>query len=1011
MDCRRHLVWNLDPKRKSSGGLRTKQAGRGSCRECYCEPITYSSIPHISDMASTKLVLEEWEAWQLGYQAGDSVQSLVNKMMMDNHVNLVGSGLVGRVAFTGKHQWIFSQTYTREAHPPEVLNELSQQFSAGMQTVAVIPVLPHGVIQLGSSLAIYGLFLDQIMENMAFVYDVKTLFLQLGWVPGTLLSDNYEAKEPAGKTGIPVHNGKSVSADMSVRSEVPECNPSIGGSFNQEGNSLQPSGLVCQSSNSLVRQIQDNLQSIASTFRTRNISQSFIKLHGNHCQVKVTHAMEPNLPIGSQLENRVTAAKVVPSNSEAWIHSGSSTYVPRSRYDKPLCAGPLTADYGSFRLNAKQIFSDNFVQGHPNKNSTASNGFTASRRRTNDGLASISNEDSNATKLTELSEFQKGVGNCPLSISKQCSLSNASRLANKSTSNRHVANTNLSETYPSASDYAEHSNISHLLPSSSAGKHCSNNEKCGHIQLAESAEKTANDIYQALGVPLPQAHEHLASSQSAGYGCQNPRLLTAKCEDTSVGPVSGDDLFDIFGVDFKGKLYDGIWNKFLNSGPDTSKQNLGKSNCASMTGSEIYSVNDGNSDSGIFSTSGSDHLLDAVVSRVHSTTRRSSSDALSCRTTTTKITSPSGPIDPLSSGQANVSKQMEDEFFSLPNSLAKAGSLGSCSFRSGSCKDIAGMFPQTSSIYGSQISSWVEQGLDVKPDSSVSTGYSKRPDEISKSNRKRLKPGENPRPRPKDRQMIQDRVKELREIVPNGAKCSIDALLERTIKHMVFLQSVTKHADKLRQTGEPKIIGKEGGLLLKDNFEGGATWAYELGSQSMVCPIIVEDLNPPRQMLVEMLCEERGWFLEIADIIRGLGLTILKGVMETRNDKIWARFAVEANRDVTRMEVFISLARLLEQTVRGSAPSANCTNNENMTVHQSFHQAASLPATGSSTMASMLSLIVTTYRFSGENKQRPKVSMKLKKRTLRSGNPKKYNTAITLQPKITTQPIQEKTIT
>lgn len=40
---------------------------------------------------------------------------------------------------------------------------------------------------------------------------------------------------------------------------------------------------------------------------------------------------------------------------------------------------------------------------------------------------------------------------------------------------------------------------------------------------------------------------------------------------------------------------------------------------------------------------------------------------------------------------------------------------------------------------------------------------------------------------------------------------------------------------------------------MKDNFEGGATWAYEVGSQSMVCPIIVEDLNQPRQMLVEVL--------------------------------------------------------------------------------------------------------------------------------------------------------------
>lgn len=50
-----------------------------------------------------------------------------------------------------------------------------------------------------------------------------------------------------------------------------------------------------------------------------------------------------------------------------------------------------------------------------------------------------------------------------------------------------------------------------------------------------------------------------------------------------------------------------------------------------------------------------------------------------------------------------------------------------------------------------------------------------------------------------------------------------------------------------------QILDKEGGLLLKDNFEGGATWAYEVGSQSMVCPIVVEDLNPPRQMLVEVM--------------------------------------------------------------------------------------------------------------------------------------------------------------
>ena len=98
----------------------------------------------------------------------------------------------------------------------------------------------------------------------------------------------------------------------------------------------------------------------------------------------------------------------------------------------------------------------------------------------------------------------------------------------------------------------------------------------------------------------------------------------------------------------------------------------------------------------------------------------------------------------------------------------------------------------------------------------------------------------------------------------------------------------------------------------EERVEGGATWAFEVGAQPPVCPIIVEDLLPPRRLLVEvmiglsrnlnffflpsqlqMLCEERGFFLEIADLIKGLGLTILKGVMEARKDKVWARFAVE----------------------------------------------------------------------------------------------------------------------
>ncbi|KAL6987668.1 hypothetical protein U1Q18_013415 [Sarracenia purpurea var. burkii] len=70
---------------------------------------------------------------------------------------------------------------------------------------------------------------------------------------------------------------------------------------------------------------------------------------------------------------------------------------------------------------------------------------------------------------------------------------------------------------------------------------------------------------------------------------------------------------------------------------------------------------------------------------------------------------------------------------------------------------------------------------------------------LSNSGKRRARPGEKQRPRPRDRQLIQDRVKELRELVPNGSKCSIDGLLDKTIKHMLFLRSVSDQAKKLRQ--------------------------------------------------------------------------------------------------------------------------------------------------------------------------------------------------------------------
>ncbi|WCJ26585.1 transcription factor-related [Euphorbia peplus] len=229
----------------------------------------------------------------------------------------------------------------------------------------------------------------------------------------------------------------------------------------------------------------------------------------------------------------------------------------------------------------------------------------------------------------------------------------------------------------------------------------------------------------------------------------------------------------------------------------------------------------------------------------------------------------------------------------------------------------------------SQVGLWIDDSYSINNGPGIAA-KPKKLDEPTKATRKRAKPGESSRPRPKDRQQIQDRMKELKELVPDGGKCSIDALLDRTIKYMLFLQSVTKYADKIKQIDEPKLIGEANNRKIpKENMNGGGTtWAIEVGGdESMACPIIVEDLSTPGLMLIEMLCDNRGFFLEIADVVRGFGLNVLKGVMETRDDKIWAHFIVEAKTNITRIDILWSLVQLLQLTSTRGMDSTDQPNN------------------------------------------------------------------------------------
>ncbi|KDP26554.1 hypothetical protein JCGZ_17712 [Jatropha curcas] len=284
---------------------------------------------------------------------------------------------------------------------------------------------------------------------------------------------------------------------------------------------------------------------------------------------------------------------------------------------------------------------------------------------------------------------------------------------------------------------------------------------------------------------------------------------------------------------------------------------------------------------------GSENLLEAVVGNVCYSGSDVKSERSVCKSvqslvTTEKTPEPSRQTKPIihSAGYSSNQQSVIEE------------DIQNCSSSTGVCAAMS------SRGFSSTCPSICSEQLD-------------RHSEPAKNNKKRARLGENCRPRPRDRQLIQDRIKELRELVPNGAKCSIDSLLERTIKHMLFLESITKHADKLNKCAESKMYQKGAD---SSNYEKGSSWAVEVGGHLKVSSIVVENLNKNGQMLVEMLCEECSHFLEIAEAIRSLGLTILKGITEVHGEKTWICFMVEGqnNRVMHRMDILWSLVQILQ---------------------------------------------------------------------------------------------------
>ncbi|KAF8108707.1 hypothetical protein N665_0104s0033 [Sinapis alba] len=365
----------------------------------------------------------------------------------------------------------------------------------------------------------------------------------------------------------------------------------------------------------------------------------------------------------------------------------------------------------------------------------------------------------------------------------------------------------------------------------------------------------------------------LSENQGNRYIGETERVLEGKCESSRLDalissgyPFAGSELLEALGSGFK----------------QTSRghEKLVKSEHGSTTRPTADM-----SHSQLTFDPGPENLLDAVVANVCHSDGYARDDVFSSRSVQSLLTSMAEP-----SGQKmhSVVSLIGSAMNQLP--LAEVDTQQNPS-------DICGAFSSIgfSSTCPSSSSDQFQTSL-----------------EMPKKNKKRAKPGESSRPRPRDRQLIQDRIKELRELVPNGSKCSIDSLLERTIKHMLFLQNVTKHADKLSKSASTKMQQKENGTQ-------GSSCAVEVGGHLQVCSIIVENLNKQGMVLIEMLCEECSHFLEIANVIRSLDLIILRGVTEAQGEKTWICFVVESqnNKVMQRMDILWSLVQIFQPKANG----------------------------------------------------------------------------------------------
>ncbi|GMI95345.1 hypothetical protein HRI_003203800 [Hibiscus trionum] len=729
---------------------------------------------------------------------------LVDSMLQKFHI--LGEGIIGQAALTGKHQWIFSDS-TRNENTYQDESELQGQFSSGIKTIAVISVGRQGVVQFGST--------QKIFERLEFLAEMEKLFYDMGSCH-RLTPLEIETCNLDGLFASLTSDGSFYNENLTTE---------------QGGCSREPTRWSC------------SLQNLTeSSYFVHEIQDQNINFDTN----SRINCLAANTPCTS------------PWNSEGSILTSYEKSVPSERgtWDPSIA---VTRKANGLELG-----------GNTEQNLQEDSAFTSIFGTGESVDAELHTLDSFGKTKQEHHSFGTNAGLLDSVISLQ-----------RSTEEFSLADftTDLSGSY-TMDDLSRWFSPLPQQHINGAGATMMSDPSCSVGVICMPSIQTGGDA--VIDIPVRKEANSSQSSITDAF--------ISNIEKSSIVHDNRKDHLSGIGMDFRfqkaGEPSEDIIMPLLHG--DKSTVTSGISSLTSEL--DVHSMS--SKRKGLFSELGLEELL-GDVSNSSYVTKSSVEDQFST-IKRRKIESCSsnfqGQLEGLSCSGGNMNLVQHSHTRDKSNSTIFNKEVHQ----------------------KSQVGLWIDDSYSVN----AVVATSKKP------TKKRAKPGESTRPRPKDRQLIQDRIKELRGIIPHsGKQLSIDHLLERTIKYLLFLQGVTKYADKIKQADEPKLIDQENGKLHKHNTtSGGATWAFEVGAQSI--PIVVKDLNPPGQMLIEMLCEDRGFFLEIAEVIKGFPLNILKGVMELQDDKIWARFIVEADNQVERTGIIWSLLPLLQQKESSGTDSA-----------------------------------------------------------------------------------------